>query len=86
MAGQFGLFDGVKLGYHPFRFKDDSSYISGMIVLWGSRSAGGATISILVCFVSNLITWDIQLITAIIPSIPALSLRLLTLKRSNRLA
>ena len=30
---------GLKLEYHPFRFKDDTSYIPSVIVLWGSRSA-----------------------------------------------
>ena len=29
----------LKLEYHPFRFKDDTSYIPSVIVLWGSRSA-----------------------------------------------
>ena len=29
----------LRLEYHPFRFKDDSNYIPGVIVLWGSRNA-----------------------------------------------
>ena len=29
----------LKLECHPFRFKDDTSYIPSVIVLWGSRSA-----------------------------------------------
>jgi len=29
----------LKLEYHPFRFKDDTSYIPSVIVLWGSRSS-----------------------------------------------
>ena len=29
----------LKLEYHPFRFKDDTSYIPSVIVLWGNRSA-----------------------------------------------
>jgi len=29
----------LKLEYHPFRFKGDTSYIPSVIVLWGSRSA-----------------------------------------------
>lgn len=29
----------LKLDYHPYRFKEDASYIPNVIVLWGSRSA-----------------------------------------------
>ncbi len=29
----------LKLEYHPFRLRDDTSYIPRVIVLWGSRSA-----------------------------------------------
>ena len=29
----------LKLEYHPFRFKGDTSYTPSVIVLWGSRSA-----------------------------------------------
>jgi hypothetical protein len=29
----------LKLDYHPFKYKDDTSYIPSVIVFWGSRSA-----------------------------------------------
>lgn len=29
----------LKLDYHPYRFKDDTSYTPSVIVLWGSRTA-----------------------------------------------
>jgi hypothetical protein len=29
----------LKLDYHPYRYKDDDSYIPSVIVLWGNRSA-----------------------------------------------